>query len=336
MIKKFLPLIVCIAITAIASAQNWPASTPGTAKKKPGKIVFTKDPVTGVEYHFFKQDKKGKKAGLDNYVTINMVVETEGDSIIFDSRVKGGDSTGAVMMPLKKMFTGCLEQGVAMMSVGDSAAFRVSMDSILASRHMRGRAAMKAPFPFVVYLIKLHKVQTEAELKAAQQKAMDAIKQKEKDKIAAYVAMKGFKPVVAEDSLLILSQTSAPEAKLIQPGDSVYVTYNGKLLNDSVFDASDRHKGVPGFVTVNDRATLAMVYSPSMPLIKGWVVALGKMHEGDKIVILTPSWLAYGPRGAGGMIGPNTPLTFEMEVLKVTPHAGGAQQPNPKVQTIKH
>ena len=77
--------------------------------------------------------------------------------------------------------------------------------------------------------------------------------------------------------------------------DNVEVHYTGKLIDGTVFDSSVE-RGVP---------------------IPGWVEALQLMHEGDKWRLYIPSDLAYGPNGAGGVIGPNMTLIFDVELLRV-------------------
>jgi len=52
-------------------------------------------------------------------------------------------------------------------------------------------------------------------------------------------------------------------------------------------------------------------------LIQGWLEGLRYMKEGSKMKLVVPSRLAYKGQGFGSMIGPNIPLTFDMEVLKV-------------------
>ena len=85
--------------------------------------------------------------------------------------------------------------------------------------------------------------------------------------------------------------------------DNVEVHYTGKLIDGSVFDSSVE-RGVPASFGVTQ-------------VIPGWVEALQLMHEGDKWRLYIPSDLAYGPNGAGGVIGPNMTLIFDVELLRV-------------------
>ena len=85
--------------------------------------------------------------------------------------------------------------------------------------------------------------------------------------------------------------------------DNVEVHYTGKLIDGTVFDSSVE-RGVPASFGVTQ-------------VIPGWVEALQLMHEGDKWRLYIPSDLAYGPNGAGGVIGPNMTLIFVVELLRV-------------------
>ncbi|QZE14604.1 FKBP-type peptidyl-prolyl cis-trans isomerase [Halosquirtibacter laminarini] len=79
--------------------------------------------------------------------------------------------------------------------------------------------------------------------------------------------------------------------------------YHGTLLDGSVFDSS---------VERNDPATF-----PLNAVIQGWQIALQEMQVGEKRRLFIPSNLAYGEQGAGGAIGPNQTLIFEVELLDI-------------------
>lgn len=85
--------------------------------------------------------------------------------------------------------------------------------------------------------------------------------------------------------------------------DKVSVHYHGTLLNGDVFDSSVQ-RGAPASFPVTG-------------VIKGWVEALQLMPVGSKWKLFIPSDLAYGDRGAGGKIGPNATLIFEVELLGI-------------------
>ncbi|MCP4123097.1 MAG: FKBP-type peptidyl-prolyl cis-trans isomerase [Bacteroidetes bacterium] len=87
------------------------------------------------------------------------------------------------------------------------------------------------------------------------------------------------------------------------PSSTVKTHYHGTLIDGTVFDSSvDR--GEPISFPVNG-------------VIKGWTEALQLMPVGSKWQLYIPSDLAYGPRGAGGAIGPNSTLIFDVELLGI-------------------
>lgn len=85
--------------------------------------------------------------------------------------------------------------------------------------------------------------------------------------------------------------------------DRVTVHYTGKLIDGTVFDSS---------VERGEPATFGVTQ-----VIPGWVEALQMMKEGAKWRLFIPSNLAYGPNGAGNIIGPNSTLIFDVELIKV-------------------
>src|SRR5579872_484315 len=85
--------------------------------------------------------------------------------------------------------------------------------------------------------------------------------------------------------------------------DTVSVNYRGTLINGTEFDSSYK-RGQPASFPVSG-------------VIKGWTEALQLMPVGSKYQIFIPSDLAYGERGPGPEIGPNSTLIFEVELLSI-------------------
>ncbi len=85
--------------------------------------------------------------------------------------------------------------------------------------------------------------------------------------------------------------------------DTVSVHYKGTLIDGNEFDSS-YSRGQPASFPVNG-------------VIKGWTEALQLMKVGSKWQLFIPSDLAYGERGAGRNIGPNSTLIFDVELLSI-------------------
>ncbi len=142
------------------------------------------------------------------------------------------------------------------------------------------------------------------EFQAKQQEKMKALAEKNKKEGEAFLAENKKKPGVK-------TLPSGLQYKVITEGkgaspketDTVTVNYRGTLIDGTEFDSSYKR---------NEPATF-----PVKGVIKGWTEALQLMKEGAKWQLFVPAGLAYGERGAGGVIGPNATLIFEVELLKI-------------------
>ncbi|MGB0722903.1 MAG: FKBP-type peptidyl-prolyl cis-trans isomerase [Gammaproteobacteria bacterium] len=142
--------------------------------------------------------------------------------------------------------------------------------------------------------------------KARQLAELEAASKANVDKGKAYMAENKKKDGVEE-------LTSGVQYRVIKAGDgkgktpkdndTVSVHYEGTLIDGTVFDSSYQ-RGEPVEFQVGG-------------VIPGFQEALMAMQEGDKWEVVIPPHLAYGPQGAGGKIGPNETLIFQLELLGV-------------------
>jgi len=109
----------------------------------------------------------------------------------------------------------------------------------------------------------------------------------------------------------VVTLPSGLQYKILQAGtgpkptttDSVVCNYRGTLINGTEFDSSYK-RGQPATFPVSG-------------VIKGWTEALQLMPAGSKWQLFVPAELAYGARGAGPGIGPNSTLVFEVELISI-------------------
>ena len=120
----------------------------------------------------------------------------------------------------------------------------------------------------------------------------------------AFLAENGKKEgVVTTDSGLQYKVVTKGDGAMPKADDLVSVHYKGTLLDGKEFDSSYQ-RGQPAEFGVNQ-------------VIPGWTEALQLMPVGSKWELAIPADLAYGPGGAGGDIGPNSTLQFEVELLEI-------------------
>ena len=86
-------------------------------------------------------------------------------------------------------------------------------------------------------------------------------------------------------------------------GQTVTVHYDGQLADGTPFDSS-RQRGKPFSFRLGQGQ-----------VIKGWDLGVSKMSKGQKCRLTIPPELAYGDKGAGGVIPPDATLVFDIELI---------------------
>ncbi|MDZ7761314.1 MAG: FKBP-type peptidyl-prolyl cis-trans isomerase [Desulfovermiculus sp.] len=116
-----------------------------------------------------------------------------------------------------------------------------------------------------------------------------------------YQAQEGVK---STESGILYKELTTGEGETPGPNDRVTVHYQGRLVDGTVFDSSHKRKKPATF--------------PLDQVIPGWTEILQLMPVGSTWEVVIPPELAYGKRTAGPVIGPNSTLIFELELLEIS------------------
>jgi FKBP-type peptidyl-prolyl cis-trans isomerase FklB len=151
-------------------------------------------------------------------------------------------------------------------------------------------------------------------------------KQQEKMKVAGEANKKEGEAFLAANKSKegVVTLPSGLQYKILTAGtgpkptaaDTVVCNYRGTLINGKEFDSSYK-RGQPATFPVGG-------------VIKGWTEALQLMPVGSKWQLFIPSNLAYGDRGAGGDIGPDATLIFEVELISIQDKSKTDEKPEEK------
>lgn len=254
----------------------------------------------GLSYHIVDA-KKGPRIKEGDIVFLNLKYTTDKDSLLFDSWKMGGPIQIGISKPT---FKGDLMDALKLLTVQDSAHFLFNADSLFEKTFGAELPPFIAKGSMLKFTVKVNRVSSEAELRAEEEKIQKQKEMEEKELLAKYIADNKLTPVTTPSGLMYVMYSQGT-GKQAEAGKTVRVHYTGKLLNGTKFDSSlDR----------ND--PLEFPLGQGM-VIKGWEEGIALLKEGGKALLIIPSNLGYGARGAGAMIPPYSPLTFEVELISV-------------------
>jgi FKBP-type peptidyl-prolyl cis-trans isomerase FkpA len=280
-------------------------------------------------------DKGGPKIQTGDFVSVNLIAKRDDDSVLFNTYDQGHPVQTLVPKP---QFKGDIFTGLEKLSEGDSATIKICADS------MFKKGQPKPPGfkgKYLVYTIKVNKVISKGTLsdQVFQTEITDyikneglAFKKREPALIKNYIADNKLTVKTTADSLnyVITQPGTGPNAVV---GDTAVVNYTGKLLSGKVFDTSVKEEAVKGKMPMDPMRQYKPIHIPvgQKRVIPGWDEGLQLLNKGSKAIFIVPSNLAYGERGIS-IIGPFTPLVFEIElvdIIKPNPNA-----PKPVVPTL--
>lgn len=262
---------------------------------------------SGLKYKFHLQ-ADGQESEIDDILRLTMVYRLK-DSILFDTRMAHMPMFLELMEPV---YPGDIYEGLALMSVGDSATFILDAEDFFVYT-----IGMPSLPPFIesgsrlYFDVLLEAIFDEEGFMEEQQRLAEEEMLKNEERALAeeglrldYLAEEGIQIEALESGLYYIEQEAGTGEKA-QAGDMVAVHYEGRLLDGTVFDSS-HDRGEPIEFTLGRGQ-----------VIPGWDEGISLMRTGGKARLVIPSHLAYGDRGAGQMIPPYATLVFDVELVDI-------------------
>lgn len=249
---------------------------------------------SGFEYNMLK-DAEGRTVKMGDFLTLNMSFATMNDSTLFNTFSNDEPLNFKFQ---ESLFNGAINEGLMMMSAGDSASFLVPASKVYGDQLP---AFLKAEDK-LQYTVSLIKIASAAEQQKEQEESIAAQIVKDDNALQGYIKEKGYTAEKTESGLYYVVNKEG-NGQFPKPGQKVKVHYTGTLLNGEKFDSSKDRNQEFEFPVGQGR------------VIKGWDEGIPKFSKGGSGILLIPSNLGYGTRGAGPKIPANSPLIFEIELI---------------------
>lgn len=270
-------------------------------------------------------DKGGPKIQPGDFVSLNLTLKTDADSVIGSTYDNGIPFMNAIQ---KSQTKGDIISGIALLSEGDSAVIKINIDT-MTKGHPRP-PALKGKYQ--VYIIKVEKVipkgkltdlDFQGQVQAYQKSVLESIKKAEPVKIKKYIDDNKLNVTKTDSGLYYVVTKQGAGAKPIA-GDTVVVNYTGMFLNGKVFETNVKEDAIKHKLPINPMNPYKPIRFPIgvRGMIKGWDEGLQLITKGSKATFILPSSLAYGEQGSGNAIPPFSPLIFEVELVDIV-------KPNP-------
>lgn len=300
-------LIFFCAYSSVGYAQKKTSSAQKSSAKSGSNYSKT---VSGLEYKMLKDSIGKNYPETGGFFTFWFILKTDKDSIIENQFT----SDRPVGIPTPEItFKPSIEEGFRLLTDGDSAVFLLNADTLYLKTFQQPKPAFIASGSRLKMLVKMEKVYTKhfVDSVMALQAAAEANSHAGESKIYTrdslliqdYLRLhKLYGESTPSGAVVVVLKANTTAKEFIAKGETIESTYIGRLLEDgSEFDRSPLGEYFKFTVGMGQ-------------VIQGWDEGFQKLKHGEKALIIIPSGLAYGSRGAGGAIPPNAPLVFEVEV----------------------
>jgi len=255
--------------------------------------------ITGLGYKFHL-DVPGRTATVNDVVRLHFVLRNSSDSVLRNTMAENRPVISTIQ---KSRFSGSFEQGLQMLSAGDSCSFWVLADSLFAKGIGAALPEYIAKGSYLRFDVKMLDVWTMQEYSKEQQLIAMKARVDEDKVLADYIKTNNIPATFDPATGLYYQVVKAGEGPKPIKGNTVSVHYTGRLLNGQIFDSSE---GGQPF-----EFALGQGY-----VIEGWDKGIPYMKKGEKGILYIPSYMGYAGQRAGS-IPPNSILIFEVELVNI-------------------
>lgn len=264
-------------------------------------------------YFNIVEDVDGQTAKLGQLVSLHMTIADANGNNIQNTYQQGKP----MMFPVKlSAFEGDIYEAVSLLSKGDSALFQIPADSMFIR-------VFKKPVPkdlpansYLDVNIKVFDIWNQQEkleeLKAQVVSEVSteelARRKAENVKIEAYCKSQGYEMKQTVNGVYYTYFSNGNGETVAKEGHTIVLNFTGRLLNEDQFETTYNEEGIGrpiSFVLGNGE------------VIPGWDEVLVGKKEGDALLVVVPSHLAFGAHAKGNVIPENSPLIFNLDVMSV-------------------
>jgi len=255
---------------------------------------------SGLAYKY-RLDVPGKTGALGDVVKLHFVLLTNKDSVL---RSTVAENRMVVTTLQKPTYPGSFDEGLSMLSKGDSCAFWVSADSLFKKGVRAEMPSFIEKGSFLRFEVKMHDVMTMAEYRKEEEHMAKQAKANEDAVLASYILTNNIPAKLDTATGMYYQVVQEGTGSKPKRGNKVIVHYTGHLMNGEIFDSS-RDGGEPFDFVIGQGH-----------VIEGWDEGIPLMKKGEKGILYIPSYRGYGAQRMGS-IPPNSTLIFEVELLDI-------------------
>lgn len=256
---------------------------------------------SGIHFKLLSLGDGAEKAGVSDFITVNISYRTINDSLFFQGLRKFQLTT--------PRYNGSIDECFTMLTLGDSATFYIPADTFFTRTLETSLPRFIKAGDFMRIDIKMIDIQNEKHYQLEKEAFLHWINDfGDYEKVILKQYMEGEKlSITPTSSGLYYIPVIPSQGKSVALGDTITVHYEGRFFNGKYFDSTKKRN-----------EPFQFVYGQRWQVIEGLEEAIGMMKEGEKALFIIPSKLAFGEQGSStGIIPPFTSVVFEVELLEV-------------------